>query len=183
MKKEKGSITIEASLALTFFMFFILTFISLGVQFKIQSAVKHAVNQSAQTLSISNKWQEVIAGMSVPELVNSVGELITEIDPDLGAQWVEFTSDMQSFENYSEAELQKELKKYIVYYLTGVETDDESTMNSELNKLQILEMDLDGTKIDGGNIEIKVKYKVYSKISFWADELTFNESLTLKLFS
>ena len=54
MKKERGSLTIEASFSLVFFIIIMLTFMTFARLTTIQNKVKHSLNQAAITLSARN---------------------------------------------------------------------------------------------------------------------------------
>lgn len=56
MKKTRGSLTIEATLALFFFIMVFLMFHSIGRYVTYQSRVKHALSQTAVELSMQNRY-------------------------------------------------------------------------------------------------------------------------------
>lgn len=94
IKEKRGSITIEATLALTFFMFFMLTFLSFGKYYQVQTKVKHALNETALTMSFDNKVKSV---WSNNKYVANIAEALRSIDSLAGSNMVDFNKNMNAY--------------------------------------------------------------------------------------
>ena len=61
MRNEKGSLTVEASIALVVFIFFIMFFLGFNSVYRAQGMVSHAVLQTSQSLAISSFLRETVS--------------------------------------------------------------------------------------------------------------------------
>lgn len=75
MKRQKGNLTIEASLVLTLFTFFILFFFSFGRVYKAQNIVSHATIQCAQSLAVESYFRETFASTNTGKAITWISQL------------------------------------------------------------------------------------------------------------
>ena len=98
MYKNKGSLTIEASLVLFVFVFAFLFFMSFAKYSAVQNKVKHSLNQTAISMSARNnqlvqlsKILNKAAGLSTEKLaewvivIHRIQPMHTRIKPPIGA--------------------------------------------------------------------------------------------------
>ena len=64
MDKKQGSVTIEASIALTMFIFIVMSILGFAAVFRAQSIVSHATLQTGQSLAIESYYRETISSGS-----------------------------------------------------------------------------------------------------------------------
>ena len=147
MKKrlhEKGSLTIETTLAFVTFMLLFFTFLSFGQYTKTQNAVKHSLNQTVLTMSMVNNQRNQIwklvnsgTGISAGDITNFVAMFDQGAAQDVAA----FLGDPYSaeaenfgkekFQEYKPTQLEKDALKYFTYYMCTDKSWD------EINSVQI----------------------------------------------
>ncbi|MBR6338085.1 MAG: pilus assembly protein [Ruminococcus sp.] len=190
MKKTDGSLTIEASLSLTVFLFLFLSFIALGRYTTTQNKVKHSLNESAIVMSAKNnqlvKIQSCINNLAG---TNSSGivDLVSLFDPDfakqisssIGVPYTHSSSlpDGNKSAAWSNDDLKTEVTRYFAYYyldkdLSEVNKMSYSQIKSELEKKGLKDVEITGynyedknggeTKqiIQDGTLSVMIKYKI-----------------------
>lgn len=159
-KREKGSLTVEASLVLTFFIFVIMLFLSFGRVFRAQNYVSHALMQTTQAIAqdyyIMEKAQNVTrAGKfnnAILELLAGIEDItsITDINQQFLMQihWSDANSGLEA----------DAFRKYAKWTL-GDDIDDtlkEMGIDAGLNGLEIQESSIEAS----GDVYVYVKYQV-----------------------
>ena len=72
MESKKGSLTIEASIGLTAFMFIVVTILSFATVYRAQSMVSHATLQTSQSLAVESYYRETISKSGSSELASNL---------------------------------------------------------------------------------------------------------------
>lgn len=189
MKKEKGSITIEASIVLTLFIFFILTFVGFGDYFRVQNAMKHSINQTAITFYHDSELKAMLSDLPGVDIISGVGDIIGSIAEKIGSKdaqavkdsWDSWAGNVTKYDN--NVFLYNSVKKMITYYLTGTLTDNSSEMDTALEKMRIYNLKINETQLsdDKSYIEIKVSYEIKPKLAFWKTKLSFDDKVKMKI--
>jgi len=94
MKKNSGLLTVEASIALTFFIFFILFFLSFGRIYRAQNVVGHATLQCAQALATESYLNDKMSQSDWKDAYNIIVGLGSLINPAAAGQPIGDVSKM-----------------------------------------------------------------------------------------
>lgn len=210
-KRIRGSVTIEASIALTFFMFFILTFLSFGSYYKAQNAMKHSLNQAAKTIALEHQWSETVDNLpfnfsdEIEKVIatskqtnvptpKTVGSAVATLLVKTGAGDADALSESTSLAVLSalsaaealrtNAEVSKTVKPYMAYYLTGEKPENEAKADEMFASMGIYDVKILNATVDKDNklITFSVSYTIHTGLSFFADDLEFSEAISIKLF-
>ena len=192
MKNNRGSITIEASIALVVFMMFILAFLTIGKYSEIQNRVKHSLNQTAITLSLVNnqysqfaKTQKSLSGITANELAEIVGYFDEKagnaIASSLHSPYTGSISDItgkSKSNSWTEADLQTEILRYFAYYYIGGDISKYKAMSKSeiesllgkngLKDIKISSGDPNGKIISSKILYIEFKYSPDAGISAYS---------------
>ena len=210
MKNEKGSLTIEASVALVVFMFFILAFLTIGRYTRIQNQVKHSLDQAAITMSMRN-YQLTQIDKAKKSLLgtNSAGlsQIIGFFDPNLAKSFSEdngtpYTQSIESMDKtksnaWSSTGLKTEIMRLFAYYYVGGNYSDWENASYEqvTEKLKksgmVIEKVSDGSKDDaefvsGNKLTVEISYRINAGVSFYSffgknNSPRFTDSITVVL--
>jgi hypothetical protein len=162
-KSQEGAIAIEASIALTLFMFVILTFYSFFMVFEVQSKVSNALMQAAQSLSLDPYATEKTGD----SLSSSVKNAVTSLASSTAVNNDKYTSNTKWYNSSSTAASNSALSAAIedrfYAYLTADGT--RGAGNELLTLLKVYDgadgMDFGQSYVDSdGNIVLKVRYYV-----------------------
>ena len=93
-KRESGSITIEATIALTIFMIFFLAIIGIGQYFAVQQAVKHSVNQTALSISADNRRRQSLGNYKT---VSGITDIVKAFDSANGTNELDKYTEVQTY--------------------------------------------------------------------------------------
>lgn len=148
MKRQKGNLTIEASLVLTLFTFFILFFFSFGRVYKAQNIVSHATIQCAESLAVESYFRETFAGTNTGTAV----KWVTQLTGDTG-----LTDSMQSL---SEVDLGSVIKKNFAVSIAQSETEADKILKSNGVKDGINGVKFGKSKVAENNIIVYATYTV-----------------------
>ena len=140
MKKTQGSLTIEASLSLTFFMMLFLSFIAIGRYTTTQTRVRHSLNECAIVMSARNNQLVKVSGIvnsligidnsGVVSIVNLFNpDLASEIGTNAGFMSAPYTNSSSvpngtSTDTWTYSDLQAEVARYFSYNYLDVEYND-----------------------------------------------------------
>lgn len=188
----KGSLTVEASVALVFFMMFMLAFLSICRYCTYQNKVKHCVNQTAIDMCVRNNMlrqlstiEESLLGTSLDEIAGFLGDGNDDIENGLGLIGDETPNFLSSivrngtYSRWSNKELRVEILRFFASNYLGTDFDkiekDEEYIKNELAKHGIKEIkieegfeDKDGKKSffkkDSKNDNGMICFKVTYKI-------------------
>ena len=160
IKEKEGSMTIEACLCLTLFMFFILFLYSFFSVFEAQMKIHHTLLQTAQSLSLDAVATDGLTGNILEGEVSTLYQVATTIGFNAANKNPEFVSPEKWYKD--ENDIPNVVKERFVAYLTGGDsgTADELLKSYRIEK-GLSGLDFSASKIDSdGNIVLKVKYSV-----------------------
>lgn len=175
MKSKKGSLTIEASIALTAFMFIVLTILSFAMVYRAQSIVSHATLQTCQSLAIESYYRETISKSgtadTVSKLIKFAGFIGLEVDNSIDDGYASLGDSGTDF--------YKIARNTFAYSIS----DDTSTANQILKDAGITNgldgIDFSYSAVKDNDIIINVQYEVKLPFSFFG-ERTINLSKSAK---
>lgn len=175
MKSKKGSLTIEASIALTAFMFIVLTILSFAMVYRAQSIVSHATLQTSQSLAIESYYRETISKSgtadTVSKLIKFAGFIGLEVDNSIDDGYASLGDSGTDF--------YKIARNTFAYSIS----DDMSTANQILKDAGITNgldgIDFSYSAVKDNDIIINVQYEVKLPFSFFG-ERTINLSKSAK---
>ncbi len=179
MNTKKGSLTIEASIALTAFMFIVVTIFSFSTVYKAQSIVAHATLQVSQSLAIESYYRETISKSGSADLLSK----LIKFAELLGVDGYSEVDDGYASLGDKDTNFYKIVKKTFVYSIA-----DNFDLADELLKEIGVEKGLDGidftySSVSGGDIIINVQYKVKLPFSFFGERtVTLSKSAKTKAF-
>lgn len=161
IKKAEGSITLEACIAVTLFMFLILTMYSLFMIFEAQGKIAHTIMKCGESISLDPLVTNSIEGDigSVNDIVGNVGIFLTTEHPEFTSTGKWYTPGTKASEN---AELRKVIEeRFAAFFGIG----GKSEADSLLKKLRVQDglkgLDFGESYIDKkGNLNIIVKYNL-----------------------
>lgn len=148
VKRQNGNLTIEASLVLTLFTFFILFFFSFGRVYKAQNIVSHATIQCAQSLAIESYFRETFAGTNTGTAI----KWVTQFTGDSGV-----TDSMLSL---SEVDLGSVIKKNFVVSVAENEHEADKILKANGVKDGINGVKFGKSKVAESNIIVNATYTV-----------------------
>ena len=92
IKKERGSLTIEASIAFVIFMFLVIFFLNFGKMYIAQNVIGHATLQTAKNLSVQTIYSDAATGSKTGIIIEDADAVINFMSRILGGTPV--TSNM-----------------------------------------------------------------------------------------
>lgn len=178
-KDEKGMLVVEASIALTAFMFFILFFLSFARVYRAQEVVSHATFQTVQTLAVESYTRETVGEAGTLGAISKLSDFITNIT---GKSRPAYLDKYSSYGNVAN------LKGILLEEFAMSIEEDSSKADAKLKKLGVKDglsgIDFSGTSISGSQITITVNYKVKLQFNFFGvDELKLRKTATCKAFA
>lgn len=162
MWSKKGSLTIEASIALTAFMFLILTLFGFGRVYRAQNLISHATLQTSQSLAIESYYRETI---SSGDTVGTVDTLI-ELAETLG--WSTASNFNEGYASLGDERTNflKIVEETFIYAIA----DDKDSANQMLSAVGIEEgidgLDFSRSAVNDSDIIINVRYEVKFPFEF-----------------
>ena len=167
MKKNKGSLVIEASIAMTAFLFMVLFFLNFAQVYQAQSFIAHEAFQTSQTLAVESFTREKVGGSGTLEAVTKVADFYASITGSKGARGA--TDSYRSLGTVSDLNAIVR-EEFVNSYVTEPERQSDD-LDTKLKRLGIKDglagLDFSGTTIKDSMIEIHVSYKVQLKFSFF----------------
>lgn len=157
MRKEcEGSLTIEAVIALTAFLFFMMFMANFGHIYRVQNFMAHSLAQSGQMVAFSSyAYSKDCLISDAMDLLNQFGML-----PGIPIDGLEIRNAWKA-KNYPEA------VQYAFQYCTG---GDKDSTDALLEKYGIESIDFTGTDAPKDNIKVKAKYTVHIPFAFFGIE-------------
>ena len=146
---NKGSLTIEASIILSIFTFFILFFFSFGQVYKVQNIVSHATIQTAESISIDSYFREALGETNVGKATGFICDLLN-VDND-------FSSSVMKL---SDSNIGSVVKKSFIASLSDSENEANDLLKKNGVKNGINGIDLSESKLSGDDVIISAKYTV-----------------------
>ena len=179
MNRSKGSLTVEASIALTAFMFLVVTVLSFSRVYRAQNLISHATLQTGQSLAIESYYRETVSGGDTAESFSKLIKLAGFFGWDTPGSWDDGYASLGD----SGTNLHGIVKETFVYAIA----DTEGEANKILKSLGITEgmagLDFSESKVSDKDIIITVKYKVKLPFSFFGERtLTLTKTVKCKAF-
>lgn len=192
MKKEKGSLTIEASVALVVFMFFILAFLTIGRYVRVQNRVKHSLNQTAISMSLRNfqyvqveGMEKALVGTKASDIAQIVGYFSADLASDITTTLKSpYTTTMSSLSgsssgSWSSEDLKAEVLRVFAYYYIGGDYSQWKSKSFEQVKAELEENGLEDIEISSGQegqaslvsgkkLNVQITYRVNAGVSFYS---------------
>jgi len=162
LKKEKGSITIEATLALSIFTFAFMTFISFVNVARTESVVQHALNQTAQEISQYFYLLEIIEESENTSQADELLRNFADFSASIGEGFS--TSIVHQLFSMDEASLSSSLMQK---YLSRDQLHDLGVEGIDLSDSSFLQ--------DGQMINLVAVYRIKSMIPSF-----FNKHMVIK---
>lgn len=178
-RDEKGSLVVEASLALTAFMFFILFFLSFGRIYRAQEVVSHATFQTAQTMAVESFARETVGEAGTLGAISKLADFITAIRGEnrLGI--------LNAYSSYGKVSNLNSILLDEFAYSIGEDRDDADKKLKQLGvKDGINGINFSGTSITDSQIKITVTYKLNLQFNFFgADSIELQKTAVCKAFA
>lgn len=149
--ERKGSITIEATISLVVFCFFLLFFLNFARVFRAQNVVAHGVLNAAKNMAIENYWLGGVDDTKLGGMINVILDLFTD------------TEGMEdSYASWSAAGgITEVAKEYFADSISGTGSTEVDLMLEELGiRGGMSGLNFSGTALSEEEITIKVSYKV-----------------------
>lgn len=179
MNRKKGSLTIEASIALTAFMFIVVTILSFSTVYKAQSIVSHATLQTSQSLAVESYYRETISKSGSADLLSKLIKFAGFLGLDGGSG----IDDGYASLGDAGTDFYKIVKETFAYSIA-----EDITSADQLLKKAGIEKGLDGidftySSVSGGDIIINAQYEVKLPFSFFGERtVTLSKSAKTKAF-
>lgn len=179
MNRKKGSLTIEASIALTAFMFIVVTILSFSTVYKAQSIVSHATLQTSQSLAVESYYRETISKSGSADLLSKLIKFAGYLGLDGGSG----IDDGYASLGDTSTDFYKIVKETFAYSIA----EDITSADQVLKKTGI-EKGLDGidfsySSVSGGDIIINAQYEVKLPFSFFGKRtIILSKSAKTKAF-
>jgi hypothetical protein len=187
---QNGTVSLEACIVVTLFIFFMLFLYSLFILFLAHNSIGHAILESSESLSLDSYYYDVMD----KEADESVGGLIGEVAKNLfglngtheyysadNAQWANEIKpiDQSTATNDEKADYAKKVTeqqkgvaaaakdRFIAYFANG----DEQEAKQKLKFYKVVNgldgLDFSESKIVDGDITITVKYQIDYEFNFF----------------
>lgn len=174
-KDSEGSLTIEAVIALTAFLFFMMFMANFGHIYRAQNFMAHSLAQSGQMVAFSSYAYSKDCLISetmdlTMDLLNQFGML-----PGIPVNGLEIRNAWKA-ENYSEA------VQYAFQYCAGGDKDGTDALQK---KYGIESIDFTGTDEDENkkDIRIKAKYTIHIPFAFFGiDQIDMHQQIVCRLW-
>lgn len=178
MESKKGSLTIEASIALTAFMFIVVTILSFATVYRAQSIVSHATLQTSQSLAVESYYRETISKADSADLASK----LIKFAGFLGFNTAGLDDGYASLGD-SGTDFYGIVRETFAYAIAGdVDTADRILEDAGIPG-GLDGIDFSYSSVSGGDIIINVQYEVKLPFSFFGDQtITLSKSAKTKAF-
>lgn len=179
MGSKKGSLTIEASIAMTAFIFIVVTILSFATVYRAQSIVSHATLQTSQALAIESYYRETISKAGSADLASK----LIKFAGYLGFDFAGYDDGYASLGNEG-TNLYGIIRETFAYAIAE-DVDEADRILEDVG----IPGGLDGidflySSVHGSDIIINVRYKVKLPVSFFGESIiSFSKSAKTKSFS
>ena len=170
-KKNKGSLTIEASIALTSFMFLVLFILGFGRFNLAQGLVSHATIQSAQAIAVDSYFRETIAGTGTYKSLQTFEKLSSILFSE--------TDVFTSFAD-SERKINKEAREQFIKAIAENEEEANDILISLGVKDGINGMNFKKSTMINGDVIVYVEYTLELQFSFFKSDAEIKLSKAAK---
>ena len=176
MEREKGSLTVEASVSITAFMFIVLLILGMSKVYQAQSLVSHATLQASQSLAIESHYRETFAGNDTLTTVSTLSKYLSKV----GVKSATVLDEWYASLGAEETDFYKILKDKFIYAIA----EDRDAADARLRSLGVKDgldgIDFSQSCIDSSDIIVHVRYDVVLPFSFFGDELELSLSKSAK---
>lgn len=202
MKKDNGSLTLEASIVLFIFLVFFLFFLSFAKYSAVQNKVKHSLNQTAISMSLRNNQLVKIANIinnAAGISQNNIAEWMkyftnnNELSIKLGTPYTLKAEDKTGKEDniWNDNDLKREVIRMFAYYYIDLSFSDSDRLSYEdiqkkLSQAGLMEVEITGGNngmfLDKNELSIVITYKIKTGLSFHSifgitDDMKFTDSI------
>lgn len=164
---SKGYLTVEATLSLTIFLFFMMFLMNMGQIYQTQNFMTHGLMQTGKNLAFNSySYEQVSLVAELTYLTQALSLEGTGENVSVGHRWKD--------KNYKEA-----AKETFVCICED--------LDNELKKMQIKKgiegIDFSGTTVDGKNLVINAKYDIELPFAFFNfDKVTMHQKVVCGLW-
>lgn len=178
MESKKGSLTIEASIALTAFMFIVVTILSFATVYRAQSIVSHATLQTSQSLAVESYYRETISKADSADLASK----LIKFAGFLGFNTAGLDDGYASLGDEG-TDFYGIVRETFAYAIAG----DVDTADKILEDAGIPEgldgIDFSYSSVNGSDIIINAQYEVKLPFSFFGEQtISLSKSAKTKAF-
>lgn len=187
-KNENGVISLEASIAVTMFIFLMLFLYSFFPVFEARNEMGHLVLSTANSMSLDIYSTENLGNSgNLSQIVYGLYRLIAEDNTDFVsmAEWHNDSSvTTESGETEISATLEDAIRDRFVAYLTDGESENAEALLKRYHVVGGLNgLDFSGSYIADDNLYVKVKYKLkYEYSVFGLGTIEVEQSACSKLW-
>lgn len=179
MESKKGSLTIEASIALTAFIFLVVTILSFATVYRAQGIISHATLQTSQSLAIESYYRETISKVDTAQSASMLIKFANILGMDISGadDWYQSLGDEGT-------DFYRILKETFVYAIAS----DEESADKVLEAAGVVDgmdgIDFSYSAISGGDIIVNARYEVKLPFSFFGEQtISLSKSAKTKAFS
>lgn len=179
MNRSKGSLTIEASIALTAFMFLVVTILSFSRIYRAQNLIAHATLQTSQSLAIESYYRETVSGGDTAESISKLIKFAGFFGWDTPGSWDDgYASLGDSGTNYHGI-----VEETFVYAIAENRNQTDKILKNLGIKDGMAGLDFSKSKVSDKDIIIYVEYKVTLPFSFFGEHtLTLSKTAKTRAF-
>lgn len=171
MDSKKGSLTIEASISLTAFIFIVVMVISFIIVYKAQGIVSHATLQASQSLAIESYYRETMSDTDIVKMISFV-EAIGLIN-----------EQSHGYDSLGESNLYAAVKEAFVYAIAENEKAADKALKNAGIENGLSGIDFTYSSVSNSNIIVNARYKVNLPFSFFGKKtVTLSKSAKTKSF-
>lgn len=173
--RTKGLLSLEASIALTIFIFLMLFMYSYLVVFEARNQIGHVLLSTSDSLSLDAFATDTLGDDE--SLKSIIYEIYTSHTESNGL----YTENSKWYE---EDDIQEVVKTRFLAYLSGGDETEAERILKQLNIVGGFEgLDFSNCKVSGNEIMLEVQYSVdYEFQAFGLGRLTFSQSCCSKLW-
>lgn len=179
MNKKQGSLTIEASIALTVFVFIVVTVLSFMTVYRAQNLVSHATLQTSQSLAIESYFRETVSQSSSAQSLS----LLIKFAEILGIYNFSGIDDGYASLGAEGTDFYKIVKKEFAYSIADDNDSADRILKAAGIKNGLRGIDFSYSSVTGGDIIVNVQYEVKLPFSFFGDRtVPLSKSAKTKAF-
>lgn len=174
--RTRGLLSLEASIALTIFIFLMLFMYSFLVVFEARNEIGHVLLTTADSLSLDS-----LATGTLGDDSSLQGILYNNLFSNHSESNGTFTDNTKWYEN---EDIKDTVKTRFISYLSGGDRDEADKILKSLNIVDGVDgLDFSDCSITNGELTLEVKYEIeYEFQVFGLDNLTFSQSCCSKLW-
>lgn len=193
MFSKKGSLTIEASIALTMFIFIITIILGFSIVFRAQSLISHATSQASQSLAIESYYRETISSSdsakSLSFLLERFSQLLGNENISSADDWYsslgnsKFGTQNNPIYYYNNTKFYDILKQKFLYAISDDTTEANQILIDAGIEKGIDGIDFSYSSVKDSVITVNVKYEVKLPFQFFGKKsIPFSKSSKTKSF-